>query len=454
MRLTDTLNTFRTYVAGGSGPVAARNDVSDDHYQCDCGQETDDPWRRGFTRRKFLRGGGAALAVAPLAAQLTTTRMAFAQTPNAAGAATNTIVVVFLRGGCDGLSFVVPHGDPGYARRRENIAVPTNLLEYNDELFGLHPGLAGPLGKYWESGQFGAVQAVAIDKPDYSHEQATIKYERAADANVGSGWANRYIEASGLSSTFQGVSFDGGLDRSLQGPAPALALRRVGDFRLRGPNPDGLSTALGALYGESEHPVAVNAQTTRSALDTAAKVAAAEYQPAAEYPGGGFANALKEVARVKKANIGLQVACVDVGGWDTHTNMDNGGDPNGDMYRHVADLGAALGAFCDDLGEALNTTTIVTCSEFGRRVQQNDSGGVDHGYGNCMLAIGGGVNGGKVHGPWPTLADDALEKGNLAKGTDYRDVLGELCVKRGNLGSTEPVFPGHQYSELGVFKRA
>ncbi len=431
--------------ATGAAPPA-----DDDHVRCGCDDTVADPWRYGFTRRKLLQGG-AALAVAPLARQLVTTRMAFAQEP---AAATNTVVVVFLRGGADGLSFVVPHGDPDYAGLRGNLAVPRSRLGHADELFGLHPGLAGPLGKYWQSGRFGAIQGVAIEQPDYSHEQATRTYERGATADIGSGWANRFSAAGGTASPFEAVAFGGGLPGSLQGPGSALALRSLDGFALRGPDPAALATTLGRLYDEPGHPAHQPVTATLGALATAEQVAATPYEPAVTYPEGGFAGALREVARVKKAGIGLQVACVDVGGWDTHTRMGDGGDANGDMYRHIADLGAALGAFCDDLGDALSTTTIVTCSEFGRRARRNDSGGTDHGYGNAMLAIGAGVVGGRVHGRWPGLADEALVGGNLAKAVDYRDVLAELCIKRGGVGSAQTVFPGHQYAELGVFTRA
>lgn len=440
MKLIDTLRR---------APGPAPDHSSDQHAGCDCGDSAADPWRNGFTRRTLIRGG-AMLAVAPLAQQLATAGMAFAQEPQAV---TSTVVVVFLRGGADGLSFVVPHGDPDYARLRGNLTVPTALLGHADELFGLHPGLAGPLGKYWQSGQFGAVHAVAIEEPDYSHEQAMRTYERGAGADIGSGWANRFTAEGGIASPFEAVGFGGGLPRSLEGPAPALALRALDGFALRGPDPDALTSALDRLYDEPGHPAHQPVQATLAALGTAQQVAATPYEPSVAYPPGGFADALKEVARVKKAEIGLQVACVDVGGWDTHTRMGDGDDANGDMYRHVADLGAALGAFCDDLGDALATTTIVTCSEFGRRARRNDSGGTDHGYGNCMLLLGAGVVGGRVHGPWPGLADEALVGGNLAKGVDYRDVLGELCVKRGGAGSAQAVFPGHRYTELGAFTR-
>jgi uncharacterized protein (DUF1501 family) len=147
--------------------------------------------------------------------------------------------------------------------------------------------------------------------------------------------------------------------------------------------------------------------------------------------------------------VGLRVATIDLGGWDMHTAI--GKVDNGDMKNALGDLASALAAFAADVGPAMADTTVVTMSEFGRRVQENNNAGADHGHGGVMLLMGGGLVGGQVHGKWPGLAPNALDHGDLAGANDYRDVLGELLVRRMGIGSVTDIFPGHQYDRIGVF---
>jgi uncharacterized protein (DUF1501 family) len=186
------------------------------------------------------------------------------------------------------------------------------------------------------------------------------------------------------------------------------------------------------------------------ALGSARKIADAPYNTTAEYPGGGFANRLKDVARLVKAKVGLRVATIDLGGWDMHTNLGNVN--GGEMRGHVDEMAKALGAFATDLGPALDDVTLVTMSEFGRRVQENGNSGLDHGHGGLMLLLGGGLNGGKVHGKWPGLAPSALDNGDLAGANDYRSVVGEVLERGFGVSDIKKVFPDHQYSRIGVLK--
>ena len=180
------------------------------------------------------------------------------------------------------------------------------------------------------------------------------------------------------------------------------------------------------------------------ALGTVAAIKAAE--PAAGtttpviYPTGNVGDALSSLATLIKANVGVKVACVDIGGWDTHTGMGN--IDKGDMKDNLSALATSLAAFTSDLGDNLNQTTIVTMSEFGRRLEQNASNGTDHGHGGAVLIIGGGVKGG-MHGNWAGLADNALDQGDVAGSNDYRDVLSEVVTKRLGLssGAMSTVFP-------------
>lgn len=168
------------------------------------------------------------------------------------------------------------------------------------------------------------------------------------------------------------------------------------------------------------------------------------------YPAGNFGSAMSDVARLVKADVGLRVATVDVGGWDLHSNA--GPIEDGDMTYHLTGLGNTLAAFGTDLGERLADVTVVTMSEFGRRVAENGSGGTDHGGGNAMLLLGGRVAGGLVHGGWPGLATEALVDGDVPGVNDYRNVLAELARAQLGIGSVASVFPGHSYVPLGVVR--
>jgi uncharacterized protein (DUF1501 family) len=191
---------------------------------------------------------------------------------------------------------------------------------------------------------------------------------------------------------------------------------------------------------------------TLAANRTVRRLKAAGYQPAAgaRYPEGALGIALREVARLVKSGVGLRAATIDVGDWDMHVGL--GTSDRGWMFDQLSRLGQALAAFATDLGDRFADVTLVTLSEFGRRVAENGSGGVDHGHGNACLVLGGGVVGGKVHGTWPGLGAGQLDEGDLAGTTDYRTILAELLEKRGKLSSAE-VFPQLGRERLGMFKQ-
>jgi uncharacterized protein (DUF1501 family) len=172
--------------------------------------------------------------------------------------------------------------------------------------------------------------------------------------------------------------------------------------------------------------------------------------PAAKYPGGGLSGGLRDVAKLVKAKVGLRMAALDLGGWDMHTGLGN--VDGGDMKRNLTHLSECLAAFVTDIGpEALSRVTIVTMSEFGRRVQQNANAGTDHGHGGGMLLLGGGLNGGRVHGRWPGLSSGALDHGDVAGANDYRDVLAEMLRTRFGVTNAQAIFPEHQPRRIGAF---
>jgi uncharacterized protein (DUF1501 family) len=409
-----------------------------------------DAWRHGFTRRRVLAGLGG-LGVASLGSQLVTTRVAFGAAQDGADPGT-TLVVVFLRGGVDGLSVIVPRGNGDLAVARPRIAVPDRALLPGDDRFGLHPALA-PLHPLWTAGRMAAVHAVGSPDLSRSHFQAQDCLERgAATSSVTSGWLDRVLAALGPGTTFRAVANGTALPRSLLGREEKLVLTELQRFDLAGGDQlrDRTVAALTALYTGLDHPVAGHAQVTLRALAAARELADQDYQPVADYPDGGFAGQIRELARLIKARVGLRVAAIDLGGWDMHTWI--GPVDDGGMRRHLDQFAAALAAFSTDLGPALEDVTLVTMSEFGRRVAENGNAGADHGHGGVMLLLGGGLRGGRVHGGWPGLAPDVLDHGDLAGANDYRDVLVELLQRRLGIGDPAPIFPDHRPTRLGVFR--
>jgi uncharacterized protein (DUF1501 family) len=406
-----------------------------------------DKWRKGFTRRRVIAGAGA-VGVAALGTQLVTTRVAFGDPATTK----RTLVTIFLRGGMDGLSVVVPASDPNLYRARPNIAVPAAALLAAGRGFGLHPALA-PLQPLWAAGQMAAVHAVASPDASRSHFQAQDCLERgAASLAVHSGWLDRVLEALGPGTTFRAISESSSLPRSLVGTQNKIVLDGIENFRLEVSDGvrDRTIEALRGLYTGLNHPVALQAEVTLQSLASARKIAGAPAAANANYPGGGFADGLRDIARLIKSGTGLRVATVDLGGWDMHTNL--GRVDGGEMRNNLSDLANVLAAFVTDLGPALNDVTLMTMSEFGRRVQENGNVGTDHGHGGVMLLLGGGMNGGKVHGAWPGLAPGALDQGDVAGANDYRSVLAEALIKRMGLANIAPIFPGHAYKDLGIFK--
>ena len=406
----------------------------------------DELWRGGFTRRRFLAGVGAA-GVAALGSQLATARASFGQ----AGA--GTLVVVFLRGGMDGLAALVPATDPHLAAARPDIHVPEGALLPLDRGFGLHPALA-PLHELWKRNQFTAVPAVSTPDISRSHFQAQDCLERGGSSTgTAEGWLDRVLDLMGPGTTFRALSAGATVNRALAGDQPALALHSVeafklhaGDAALRGRTVEALST----LYTGLEHPLAADVAATMEGLDVAAVMSASGYESASAYPEGEFAEHMAEVARLVKADVGLRVACVDVGGWDMHTGI--GRVDDGSMTKALTSLGETLGAFATDLGGAIDRVNVVVMTEFGRRVEQNANGGTDHGHGAAVLLLGGGLAGGTVHGAWAGLAPDQLDQGDVPGWNDYRDVLAEVITARLGIGAGDvpTVFPGHQPRPIGV----
>jgi uncharacterized protein (DUF1501 family) len=425
--------------------------TADPHDDCTCAEGRR---ARGLTRRGFLgRVGavGAAGAVASMVGPGSAMQLAFA-----ADYVGDTVVVLSLRGGFDGLSAVVPVGDPNYGKLRPTIGVPASRTKQLDTMFGLHPALA-PLLPLYSAGSLAFVQAVGQPARTRSHFAAMEEMENAAPGStLRSGWIDRMVGVTGAPSTFSAVSVgSGGAPKSMLGPNPELVLSDLASFKLSGPGAAAeqarWATAITTLHAGAPETVKAPALATVAASAAAAQIATDYPTPAtAVYPDTSLGKSLKEVARLVKAKVGLRVATIDVGDWDMHSGL--GASDKGWMFDQLTALSKALVAFVTDLGDKMSDVTLVTLSEFGRRVAENGSGGVDHGHGNACLVLGGGVVGGKVYGTWPGLGAGQLDEGDLAGTTDYRTILAELLEKRGKLSSAE-VFPQLGTERLGMFKQ-
>ncbi len=412
----------------------------------------------GPRRRSVLRAAATAgaLGVAAAAAgEAASTSYAFAATPAYTG---DVLVVLSLRGGFDGLNAVVPSGDPDYLRLRPTIGIPASQLLPLGGIFGLHPALA-PLLPLYKARKLAAVHAVGQTDASRSHFQAMAELERAAPGSaLRTGWLDRTLGLRGRGTVFQAAQVgSSAVSGALAGPNAEMSLRSIDGFGLSGAwdarQRTLWTTALTALHRGAPATLARPAAAALGAVGTTTRLKAAGYTPAngAAYPkDSSLGNALRDVARLVKAGVGLQVASIDFGDWDMHEGM--GTATEGWMHRRLTELGAALAAFAADLGPLLNNVTLVTLSEFGRRVQENGTGGVDHGHGNAVLLLGGGVVGGRVHGRWPGLGRQDLVGGDLAGTVDYRVLLGEILTERCRVPSAAAVFPGLTGTPLGVVR--
>jgi uncharacterized protein (DUF1501 family) len=407
-----------------------------------------------FSRRSFLTSLGA------LSLPAWFPRLAFAATPERqrAGktAAHDVLICVFQRGGADGLNVVVPYAESAYhdARPTLGIADPggaggTGGAIDLDGFFGLHPSLA-PFKELYDDKGLAIVHAVGSPDADHSHFSSMDVIERGTPSNqVTSGWIGRHLQTlvDGNTSPFRAVGFGSLLQASLRGPVSATALDSIVDFHLKerkGMTPSQVTqfqSTLTALYNGGTFADLQGTQTFQ-AVAQLAQANPGQYQPdnGAQYPTSDFGKGLMQVAQIIKAGLGLEVACVDIGGWDTHSGE---GVTTGTLPGLLDDLSTSLHAFYTDMGSRMTGITVVTMSEFGRRLIENGSGGTDHGSGSCMFVLGGSVNGGKVYADWPGLAPDQLYgPGDLAPTTDFRTVLGEVVSKRLGNSALDSVFPG------------
>jgi uncharacterized protein (DUF1501 family) len=398
-----------------------------------------------LSRRVFLKNGGLALVSLGFAPAFLT------RTIEAAGTARRKVLVaIFQRGAVDGLNMIVPFGEREYYAARPSIAVPRpNTADGAvdlDGFFGLHPRL-GPLKPLWDSRQLAIVHASGSPDGTRSHFDAQDYMETATPGvkSTQDGWLNRYLHAREHASAtpFRAVALAQQLPRALQGTEPALAMNQIGQFGIRAGS-DAVQSSFESQYAAAADRV-LN-RTGSEAFDAMRMLKSADpekYQPehGADYPRSAFGSALRQIAQLIKADVGLEVAFAEAGGWDTHVNQ---GSSVGQLAGRLDDFSRGIAALARDLGDSMDDVVILTMSEFGRAVAENGNRGTDHGHGNAMMIIGGqNVRGGKVYGRWPGLAREQRYDGrDLAVTTDFRSVFAE--VVSGHLGVTQSrdIFPG------------
>ena len=399
-----------------------------------------------ITRRIFLRN--SALAVVGTAAIPSfLTRAAYGSVE--AGTSNKRLVVIFQRGAADGLNIVVPHAEPSYYAMRPSINIPRSSVIDLDGFFGLHPSLA-PFQPLWKQRHLAIVHAAGSPDPSRSHFDAQDFMESGTPGvkATDDGWLNRCLHQLPVpadKSAFRAIAMGPSLPRILSGSERALAVNNVNDFGVGGRNANATSNTFEAMYAQSVDSVLHGTgQETFDAVKMLKAADPSKYKPAAgaDYPKGRFADSLKQLAQLIKANLGVQVAFADISGWDHHVNE---GSTQGQIANVLGEFSQSLAAFWTDLGDLAEDTVVVTMSEFGRTARENGNRGTDHGHANVMFVMGGPVKGGRVYGRWPGLDPAQLNDGrDLALTTDFRQVLGEAVYSHLGNKSLSEVFPGFE----------
>ena len=401
-----------------------------------------------LSRRVFIKSGAAAMIAVGFAPSF------LARAAAAAGSRKKLLIAIFQRGAVDGLNMVVPHGESEYYRARPTIAIAkpgaTDGALDLDGFFGLHPRMA-PFKPLWDRGDLAIVHASGSPDTTRSHFDAQDYMESATPGikSTHDGWLNRYLQGSGIGEQGSGgnplraIAFTNQMPRSLQGPAPSLAISSASEFAIADM---GARASFEEIYDAAkDRTLHGTAAEAFDAMKMLAKKTTSEYSPSngAQYPRTPFGQALQEIARLAKSDVGLEVAFAESTQWDHHVNE---GSSQGQIANRLDDFSRGVAALAHDLGDRMGDTVILTMSEFGRAVAENGSRGTDHGHGNAMFVIGGGVKGHQVYGTWPGLrVDERYEGRDLAVTTDFRDVFGEIVMTHlgASAAMTAKVFPGY-----------
>jgi uncharacterized protein (DUF1501 family) len=401
-----------------------------------------------LSRRNLLLSAGTGAFMASAAPGL---RVAMAQQ---AGPTRDILIVLYLRGGSDGLHMIAPSGDPDYVSKRPTLAVPANgpnagvgLGTLDGVDFYLNPN-ASELKPLYDAGHLAVIQAAGLEMDDRSHFVCMEKMERGVQNISDSekrGWLTRHLDSLGGDRPVLGtVAASGDVPTSLLKHPQAVGIWDAENFNLWGS--DSLSDAIRSVnMGNGAHNALAN-QT----LNAVASVQQGIQDPATqttegvEYPDGDLSHSLQSLARLIKMDVGIDIATVDQHGWDHHDNLSVG------FPILAQELSRSLAAFWTDVADYQSRITLVTMTEFGRRLEENGNRGTDHGAASYMFLLGGNVNGGKIYGDWPGLRESDLYFGDPVITTDYRTVLSEVLVKRHLNPQLHEVFPTIPYNPLGI----
>ena len=419
------------------------------------------------TRRAFIKSGalsvfgigfgGVPAFVAQAAASLKLDRP-YKKNP--------ILICIFQRGAMDGLMAVTPFEDAYLKAARPTLfmsaakSAGAGMLTDLDGRFGLHPAF-GAFRQLFTNKQLSIVHGIGSPNESRSHFDAQDFMESGTpfNKNTSSGWLNR---ASGLlghdASPFRAVSMTSSLPRSFYGEHTALAISNLQDFAIRSRQPGSMvnisAKSFEDLYDQATSSLYKDTgKETFEAIKMLEKVDTANYKPAngAVYPQSTLGNAMKQLAQLIKAEVGLEIGFAESGGWDTHFNQ---GTDNGPFARNAQDLSNSIAAFWSDLGSAWqDEVTVMTMTEFGRTVKQNGSGGTDHGRASCNFILGNDVLGGKVYGQVQPLAVENLADGrDLAVTTDFRSVFSEVVNRHLHLQPNASLFPDWKGDYLKLMK--
>ena len=402
-----------------------------------------------FSRRNFLKTMAATTAL-PVLSSLSNVSFA------AYGQADHTVINVFLRGGMDSLSALIPYTEQAYFDARPGIGIPEEGRFALDGQFALNKSLA-PLEDIYNQGDLAFVVAAGLgaESMTRSHFSAQRRMESgSADDMQMDGWMGRYLASKDdTGAIFRGVGM-AGVKKSLTGFDSSLGISKLSSFKInaRGINAAAVPDTLMELYGKTRHPVLSDESTrTLEALEVAASNKLGTSAKPEGYGVSKVGDALHQVAELINSGVGLEAATVEMGGWDFHREM--GPWDTGDQGVNFSQLANALASFYEEIYSNRSNVTVVVMSEFGRRVKENTSDGADHGKGTAMMVMGSGIAGGQVYGNWPGLEPDNLDRGDLKVTTDYRQVLAELVDRRiGRADLLSTTFPNYKPDQyLGIF---
>jgi len=401
-----------------------------------------------LTRRAFIRNSALAVVGTAAIPSFLTRAALGALEP---GIRNKRLVVIFQRGAADGLNIVVPHGERDYYAMRPTINIPRSAVIDLDGKFGLHPSMSAfqPL---WKQGHLAIVHAAGSPDPSRSHFDAQDFMESGTPGIKATedGWLNRTLHDLPTQvdkAAFRAIAMGPSLPRILSGSEPAVAINNIADFGVggRGTGAAPIANTFESMYSESVDTVLHG--TGRETFDAVKMLKSADpsqYKPmlGANYPRGRFGDSLRQLAQLIRANLGVQIAFADIGGWDHHVNE---GNTQGQLANVLGDFSQSLAAFWTDIGDLGEETVVITMSEFGRTARENGTRGTDHGHANVMFVLGGPVKGGKVYGRWPGLDQSQLYEGrDLAVTTDFRNVISEALDHHLENKSLSKVFPGFE----------